>query len=663
MTVSTLGLRGKSLIALLLASLLALLPVAFLGWHILADVREHAAQTFARDYTRLNRERILAPVSRELALSQRLADSEVTRQWMLAEADPAKRALFFREMAGYQHDFREHSWFAIVGGSRHYYFNDPAHGQSTEPRYTLNPAKKADGWYFATVASPQDFNLNVDYDVPLNATKVWINVLVKANGKVVGLAGTGLELTRFLQDFVVSDEPGVTPMVLDAAGAIQAHPDHRRIAFNSAVGLSADKAGIYGLLDDDASRQSLRQALARLPASKDGLATVWVQMQGHPQLLAATWIPELKWFVVTLVDPHAAHVVEARWLTPVVLVLVVLLLILLLVYGYMVDRLVLRPLRHLQQSAQAIAAGHYHVSLPADREDELGELSRAFSAMAGKVRANTEELEQRVRERTEALEQANRDMVAAHRKIDDSIDYASLIQHAILPSRQLGNTLPGRHTLLWRPRDVVGGDFYVYRSSPEGYLFGVVDCAGHGVPGALMTMLAHAAIDQAIAAVGMNDPAGIITRLDQIIRLMLSEEFSDRLASNMDVGLAWVSLERRTVTFSGARIALYYSDGDTVGELPGARRAVGDRRPGQFSNAEAALLPGRSFYLTTDGFLDQAGGDMGYSFGNSRFASMILSHAGLPLAEQAEVFNATLAAYQGEHAQRDDITLLCFRFD
>ncbi|MBF3202250.1 histidine kinase, partial [Pseudomonas aeruginosa] len=135
--------------------------------------------------------------------------------------------------------------------------------------------------------------------------------------------------------------------------------------------------------------------------------------------------------------------------------------------------------------------------LPLARQDEIGSLSKAFASMAEQVRRHTAELEDKVQERTQALEEANREMAAAQKKIGDSLDYASLIQRAILPDRQLSATLGEHHFILWKPRDVVGGDFYVYREQADGYLIGVVDCAGHGVPGALMTMLARAAIDHA----------------------------------------------------------------------------------------------------------------------------------------------------------------------
>ncbi|WP_163007751.1 SpoIIE family protein phosphatase, partial [Pseudomonas viridiflava] len=92
----------------------------------------------------------------------------------------------------------------------------------------------------------------------------------------------------------------------------------------------------------------------------------------------------------------------------------------------------------------------------------------------------------------------------------------------ILPDRQLTQSLGAHHFVLWKPRDVVGGDFYVFRSEGNNCLLGIMDCAGHGVPGALMTMLARAAIDLAITEAGPADPACILARTDSAIRAMLA---------------------------------------------------------------------------------------------------------------------------------------------
>ncbi|WP_304639218.1 biofilm regulation protein phosphatase SiaA [Pseudomonas sp.] len=661
---AALGLRGKSLLALLFACLLALLPAAAIGWMALQGAQQYFGEAYARNATLLNRERIRAPITRELALSLRLADSEVTRQWLLDEDDPAKRDLFFREAERYRRDFRDHAYFLASTQSLAYYFNSDSEPFSSEPRYRLNREADADRWFFSTLRDTESFNINVDYNPALNTTKVWFNILVRDHaGQTIGLAGSGLDLTSFVEEFLASGEPGVTPMIIDINGAIQAHPDPALIALNSGADGSQSGEGLSALLGNgDEGR--LRSAMLEAQASPGSVAVRQVQLDGREQLLALTFVPELGWYVVHGVDLDSTQVIEGRWFLPLMIALIGLVTALVLLFIFAIERLLLKPLRQLRQGAQALAAGEYDVKMPSSRDDEIGELSTAFGVMAQKVRDHTQQLELRVSERTRELEQANREMASAHKKIDDSIDYASLIQRSILPNRELVNMLGERHAVLWRPRDVVGGDFYIFRNAGGKCLFGVVDCAGHGVPGALMTMLAHAALDQAISDCGLNDPAAILTRTDDIVRSMLGESReSQALATNMDVGLALVDLDQRRLVFAGAKIALYFSDGVEVRQLPGARRALGDKRRGEYANHELPLQAGQTFYLCTDGFLDQAGGEEGFGFGNGRFAEMLRAHASLPLAEQSKAFSSTLAAYQGEYPQRDDITMLCFRFD
>ena len=129
----------------------------------------------------------------------------------------------------------------------------------------------------------------------------------------------------------------------------------------------------------------------------------------------------------------------------------------------------------------------------------------------------------------------------------------------------------------------------------------------------------------------------------------------------MDVGLACVDREARTLHYAGAKISLYWSDGQTVQEVKGGRRALGDRRQGSYTDIQVEIVPGATYYLTTDGFLDQAGGELGYGFGDTRFAQLLLAHARLPMEQQASALNQVLEAYRGDYPQRDDITLLSFR--
>ncbi|MBD9514830.1 MULTISPECIES: biofilm regulation protein phosphatase SiaA [Pseudomonadaceae] len=657
------GLRGKSVVALLIACLLALVPAVMLGWKAMEDIRTHFGLAFARNFTLLNQQKIIAPVIRELALSRRLAESVVTQDWLLSENDPARRALFFREAEGFRADQHNYSYFVVVDSSRHYYFNDSSSPLSNSPRYTLSDTDPQDRWYFDTLARDETYNINVNYDAKLKVTKVWFNMVVRAGNEKVGLAGGGLDLTEFLDQFISRREAGVTPMIVDPEGAIQAHPDTRLIAFSSGSSGQA-KHHVYDLLANDQQRTALRQTLRQAETNPGEVETMWGTIDGKEQLIATAYIPQLRWHVLSAIDLHAAQVLDSRWIWPLVGTLAGLLAILLIGFAYTVDLLVLRPLRGLKQSAKAIAAGQYDSPLPRTRPDEIGELSSAFASMADQVRRHTEELEDKVQQRTQALEAANREMAAAQKKIGDSIDYASLIQRAILPDRQLQASLGEHHFVLWKPRDVVGGDFYIYREGPIDSLIGVVDCAGHGVPGALMTMLALAAIDHAIDSVKSHDPAAILRETDHVMRGMLGqEEFTHSLATNMDAGLVRVDHQRKLLHFSGAKISLFASDGNDVREYKGARRAIGDKRQGDYQDVEIPMETGWTYYLCTDGFLDQAGGEHGFGFGNSRFADLLRNHARRPLAEQADVFAATLAQYQGEQPQRDDITILSFRFD
>ena len=658
------GLRAKSILALVLACLFAVTTAGLIGWRILEGVRNHFGEAYARNLTQLKRERILAPISRDLALAKRLANSEITRQWLASENVAALRALFFKEAEAYRYDLSSRSYFLCSNRSRGFYFNDDNKVSSDQPRYMLDPEKSSDQWFFNTLRQPEIFNINVNYDAHLDITQVWLNIQIRARDRVLGIAGTGIDLSTFLKEFIDTDEPGITPMIVAQSGAIQAHRNKALIAINQAASAAATDQTLPGLLRDGPERVELGNAMIRAINNPDEVVTLHVRLDGREQLLALAYVPELKWYVVSAVDLTAVNVLDDRWINTAILAVVLLVGVLLAGFGYAVERLVLRPLKKLQQSASQMAHGNFDVSLPPVTRDELGDLSEAFGLMARQVRAHTEQLETLVKARTQALEQANLDMRHAHKQINDSIDYASLIQRAILPNQQLAEQLGPRHFALWRPRDVVGGDFYIFRSEGERHVPGVIDCAGHGVPGALMTMLARAALDQAIVRMGIDAPAGILTQTDRLMRDMLSSCNLPRgIATNMDAGLAFVDQRERKLRYAGAKISLYWSDGEQVGEIKGVRRAIGDRRVGQYVDTEIDMLSGVTYYLATDGFLDQAGGELGYGFGNSRFARLLRAHARLPMAEQARALDEELERYRGSLPQRDDITVLSFRFD
>ncbi|MEH3085401.1 MAG: biofilm regulation protein phosphatase SiaA [Xylophilus ampelinus] len=657
----SLSLRAKSVLALLLACLLALVPTVLAGWVVVEQVRDHLGEALARNLTALNVQKVTAPVAVEIAGARQLAGSVAVREWLAEEDNDARRAQVFAEAAGFRGEPANKLWFLVSEQSLRYYLRNAGDRAAGSYAYTLDRGDPKDSWYFGLTATQAPYIINVDIDKVQKRRMVWTNVVVRAGGgAAAAVIGSGLDLDAFLSTFIHQDQAGVLPMVVNGRGALQAHPDPRQIAYNSATQETAGEKSILALLaPEDAA--PVRETLRAAAAAPQDAHLLRVRYEGRPRLMAVQHIPELQWFMVTLVDVHAASLLGSRWTAPLAAVMALMLALLLAGFAYATDRLVLRPLRRLEQSAQAMAAGDFDTPLEVDRRDEIGALSQAFARMRGQIRRHTQELEAKVMARTQALARANEDMAQARRQIDRSIEYASLIQRAILPDRRMAALPDLRYAILWKPRDRVGGDFYVFHASEGGYLIGLFDCAGHGVPGALMTMLARAEIEHAVNRLGHRDPAALLAEIDVRMRSLLSEDIAQSLATTMDAGLVWVDAAQRSLRFAGAKIALYTSDGREVREFAGGARPLGHKRAGSYRNTEVALEAGWTCYLSTDGFLDQAGGEQGFGFGRERFVAMLRAQAGLPLDRQTEAFLAAFDDYRGDQAQRDDIALLSFR--
>ncbi len=351
-------------------------------------------------------------------------------------------------------------------------------------------------------------------------------------------------------------------------------------------------------------------------------------------------------------------------LFPVVGLLLLSLLAAIGLLGVTLNRIILRPLRRLTQLARAMARGDYGARMDSARGDEIGVLANSFNRMAETVQEHTQTLETRVQERTEAL-------AATNRAIMDSINYAQLIQSSILPTLESLNAGLTEHAVLWRPRDVVSGDFYLCRQTTNGFVIAVADCTGHGVPGAFMTMTASAMLNNALDQLGAEDPAAILTAVDAKVRTTLNQEgeartLAQRFDNGLDLAICHVIPNENRLTFASARIPLLIVTAEGVTELRGDRESLGYRRLSDtqsacFTNHNIPLRSGQSFLLATDGLTDQNGGDLGRRFGKQRLRDELIRSQGKPLDLVKAMLEQTLDSFQNGRGQRDDITLFGFR--
>jgi phosphoserine phosphatase RsbU/P len=620
---------------------------------------------FAVTEALLEKNKVLSRIDREVALSQKLVDDPLLVQWALSEDDPALRTLALQSLESYRRVFAAHSYFIALDRSKHYYVCDANAAVKSLQITTLSAANPADGWYFETLRSVESFALNLDYDRTIKSIRVWINAVMRdAAGRKIGIGGTGIDLTDFLQEVLQSGEKGALIMLVDNDGAIEAYPTLAYVQRNATALSAADKLTVFDLLGDRDEADRLRSALDALRAVRSQVMSLPLEVEGRRYLVAAAFMPEIAWFNLVLVD--TTGVVGLRDLLPFAATVIASLLLVLLAVALTLSRAVLRPLSALAAASRDISGGRYGVSLPVNRRDEIGQLTRSFNEMSEKVLEATVGLEAKVSERTSALTEANRALESSQAQIMESLAHARRLQGGILPAEQSLRAGLADHFVIYSPRDVVGGDFYVFHRSNGHLVAAVVDCMGHGVPGAFMTMSAHAVLSHVLDSIVNDDPSRILAELDGSLRDTLHAEAEEsRLDAGLDIGLC-VCQPDGTVVFAGAGLPLYYWDGKRVGELKGERRRVGyrsARSATDWTNQSLHLGHEACLYLTTDGFLDQAGGRKGYGFGAERFVALIESGASIPLAGQADAFRRCLASYQEARQQRDDITVFAFKID
>ncbi len=343
-------------------------------------------------------------------MALRLARSELTRDWILAENDSAKKSLFFREAEGYRKDLLDRSLFIASALSGNYYFSDEKSARSVDPKYVLDSQKEENKWFYKTLETAEPYNINVAPDEKLGLTKVWLNFLVKDGDRNIALAGTGVDLTSFITSFVQNPEPGVQTMAIDENGYIQAHRDVGLIAYRAAMSKDASDKTLAKLLSGDQERVALSAVMIRAKQNPETAVELIGTMNGRRELLALSWSPQLNWFVVASVDLNVAKFFTFKIFEPLVMIGAALILCALLGYIWLLNRFLLKPITSLTKAAVTVASGDMDVKLLVAGNDELGMLTNAFRMMVSKVSFNRIELQRAFQFRTQELEIANKEL-------------------------------------------------------------------------------------------------------------------------------------------------------------------------------------------------------------------------------------------------------------
>jgi len=250
--------------------------------------------------------------------------------------------------------------------------------------------------------------------------------------------------------------------------------------------------------------------------------------------------------------------------------------------------------------------------------------------------------------------------------ISSSIDYASRIQRSVLPDDNFLSAIVSDHFILWEPRDIVGGDVHWEGAWGNGCLIILGDCTGHGVPGAFMTLIFIGALERAMAEVEGGNVGALVSRIHQLMQVTLGQHFEGGSSDDgIELGACYFVPEEPTMTFVGARFDLFLASDEEVSIVKGTKKGMGYRGIAYTQTYEEQTVPvsfDQTYYLTSDGLIDQVGGEKRRMFGKNRFKELLLSMRDVPMEEQKLKLMEAVISYQGAEVRRDDIAVVGFKF-
>jgi len=268
-----------------------------------------------------------------------------------------------------------------------------------------------------------------------------------------------------------------------------------------------------------------------------------------------------------------------------------------------------------------------------------------------------------LRKKNEDINFKNKLISHKNREILDSINYAKRIQSAILPPERLVKSYLDNSFVLYMPKDIVAGDFYWMEHIGDTILFAAADCTGHGVPGAMVSVMCHNALNRSVKEFNLKSPELILNKTRELVLEEFAES-EDDMNDGMDISLCSLNRKTKELLWSGANNPLWIigENSETIHEIKPDKQPVGRHsKPTDFTLHNVKLKQGDTIYIFTDGLQDQFGGPRGKKFKPTRVRNLFLSINQFALNEQREKIRAELSDWKGNHEQVDDICIIAVK--
>ncbi len=272
-----------------------------------------------------------------------------------------------------------------------------------------------------------------------------------------------------------------------------------------------------------------------------------------------------------------------------------------------------------------------------------------------------QEQKQEVEEQKQIVETAHHELEEKNKEILDSINYAKRIQHAILPPQKVVKEYLQESFILYKPKDIVAGDFYWLEHKDDKVLFAAADCTGHGVPGAMVSVVCNNGLNRSVREHNLTTPGEILNKTRDIV-IQEFEKSEEEVKDGMDIALC--SLQGNKLEYAGAHNPLWIirKEAEAIEEIKANKQPIGKfDNPEPYVTHSIELNEGDAFYVFSDGYADQFGGEKGKKFMAANFKKLLLSIATEPMEKQKELINEAFESWKGDLEQLDDVCVIGVR--
>ncbi len=329
-----------------------------------------------------------------------------------------------------------------------------------------------------------------------------------------------------------------------------------------------------------------------------------------------------------------------------------------------------RPIVELVNKTDIIRKGKLNERVPVSGRNEISDLGEHFNSMIEQLQDSYESLEQKVEERTRELRHQKEIVEEFNQEIMDSINYAKRIQAAILPPDSQIKSCFEDIFVLYKPKDVVAGDFYWLEQSKDWTFIAAADCTGHGVPGAMVSVVCNNALNRAVREYNADTPGKVLDITTDLV-IEQFEKSEDEVKDGMDISLCAINKDRTLLKWAGANNPLWIirktvsaeteSSFELI-EVKADKQPIGkyaDRHP--FTTHEIQIESGDFVILSTDGFPDQFGGPKGKKLKSKAFKELVLKICDKDSSKQKEILNDSFESWRGDLEQIDDVCVIGLR--